>query len=139
MEKTTFAQWAIIELFGHQRIAGRVTEQTIGGCSFVRVDVPAVGKEQAFTKLFGQGAIYAITFTDEQASTLAAEAMQDDGTEVRALLPRLRLEAGDRLEVARQPGVEGDIKRGPGGDLRHEFLQSSAGDHGMSTQGRQQV
>ena len=53
-----------------------MTEQTIGGCSFVRVDVPAVGKEQAFTKLFGQGAIYAITFTDEQASTLAAEAMQ---------------------------------------------------------------
>lgn len=75
-EKQTFEQWAIIEIFGHQRIAGRVTEQTIGGCSFVRVDVPAVGKEQAFTKLFGQGAIYAITFTDEAAATLAAGAIQ---------------------------------------------------------------
>ena len=75
-EKQAFDQWAIIEIFGHQRIAGRVTEQTIGGCSFVRVDVPAVGKEQAFTKLFGQGAIYAITFTDEAAATLAAGAIQ---------------------------------------------------------------
>jgi hypothetical protein len=35
-------QWAIVEIFGHQRIAGRLTEQTIGGCSFVRVDVPAL-------------------------------------------------------------------------------------------------
>ena len=37
-----FEQWAIVEIFGHQRIAGKVTEQTIGGCSFVRVDVPAL-------------------------------------------------------------------------------------------------
>ncbi len=72
----TFDQWAIIELFGHSRIAGRVTEQTIGGCSFVRVDVPAVEGEQPFTKLYGQGAIYAITFTDEAAATLAARAIQ---------------------------------------------------------------
>jgi hypothetical protein len=75
-EQQKFDQWAIVEIFGHQRIAGRVTEQTIGGCSFVRVDVPAVGEEQPFTKLFGQGAIYAITFTDEQAATLAANAIR---------------------------------------------------------------
>ncbi|WP_225031773.1 hypothetical protein [Paraburkholderia sp. XV] len=71
-----FDQWAIIELFGHQRIAGRVTEQTIGGCSFVRVDVPAfeavgsIAATQAFTKLFGQGAIYAVNFVDEDAARL---------------------------------------------------------------------
>lgn len=75
-EQQTFEQWAIVELFGHQRIAGRVTEQAIGGCSFIRVDVPAAAKEQAFTKLFGQGAIYAITFTDEAAATIMAGAIQ---------------------------------------------------------------
>ena len=32
--------WAIVEIFGHQRIAGFLSEQTIGGQSFVRVDVP---------------------------------------------------------------------------------------------------
>lgn len=69
-------QWAIVEIFGHTRIAGLVSEQTIGGCAFVRVDVPALGEEQAFTKLFGQGAIYAITFVDEAAAKLAARAIR---------------------------------------------------------------
>lgn len=74
MDAQKFEQWALVELFGHQRIAGRVSEQTIGGCSFVRVDVPeltaAEGKPatQALTKLFGQGAIYGITFMDEAAA-----------------------------------------------------------------------
>ncbi|MDD2657785.1 MAG: hypothetical protein PHD04_03970 [Candidatus Pacebacteria bacterium] len=45
-----FDEWAIIDLFGHQKIAGRVSEQQIGGASFVRVDVPL---EPPFTKLFG--------------------------------------------------------------------------------------
>jgi len=68
-----FEQWAILELFGHQRTAGLVTEQTIGGTSFVRVDVPAVDGKQGFTKLYGQGAIYAITFVDEETGRAAAK------------------------------------------------------------------
>ncbi|CAG4887744.1 hypothetical protein [Paraburkholderia saeva] len=77
-----FEQWAIVELFGHQRIAGRVTEQAIGGSSFVRVDVPAcepigsIAATQAFTKLYGQGAIYAISFVDEAAAQMVARELR---------------------------------------------------------------
>jgi hypothetical protein len=39
-EQDKFDSWAVVELFGHQQIAGRVTEASIGGCSFLRVDVP---------------------------------------------------------------------------------------------------
>jgi len=67
-----FEAWAIVEMFGHQRIAGRVSEQQVGGCAFVRVDVPAVEGCPAFTKLLGQGAIYAITITDEETATVVA-------------------------------------------------------------------
>lgn len=83
-------QWAIIELFGHQRIAGAVSEQTFGGSSLVRVDVPVVeiedrrfDREQdkwvpfrrtipAHTRSFGPGAIYSINWCDEPAARVAA-------------------------------------------------------------------
>jgi hypothetical protein len=65
MEPTKFEAWAIIDLFGHSQIAGHVTEQVIGGETFIRVDVPAREGTGAFTKLFGKGAIYSMTISDE--------------------------------------------------------------------------
>ncbi|HUX16647.1 MAG TPA: hypothetical protein VMW52_09260, partial [Phycisphaerae bacterium] len=56
-----FCEWCIVELFGHQRMAGLVSEATIGGCAFVRVDVPAAEGAAAYTRFLGQGAVYAMT------------------------------------------------------------------------------
>ena len=70
----TFKEWCIVELFGHQRIAGLVSEQAVGGCNFIRVDVPQIGKRPALTRLFGQGAIYSMTPTTETLARRAAEA-----------------------------------------------------------------
>jgi hypothetical protein len=72
MQQEKFDQWAVIELFGHQQIAGRVSEAQIGGCPFVRVDVPEIGEQKGFTKFYGNGAIYAITITDEESARAAA-------------------------------------------------------------------
>lgn len=72
METETFDQWAIVEIMGHQRLAGRVTEQVIGSTSFIRVDVPAVNDNQPFTRLLGGGAIYAISIVDEETARAAA-------------------------------------------------------------------
>lgn len=56
-----FECWAVLELFGHVRLAGRVTEASIGGCSFLRVDVHKQDGEIDFTRYFGNGAIYSMT------------------------------------------------------------------------------
>lgn len=73
-ESTQFEQWCLVEIYGHQKYAGKVTEQTIGGCNFVRVDVPATARTGPFTKLFGQGAIFSMTPIEEDvAHTLAAQ------------------------------------------------------------------
>jgi hypothetical protein len=78
-ETKTFESWAIVEVMGHRQFAGFVTEQAIGGASFVRVDVPAVQAEgedlPAFTKLLGAASIYAISpCTEETAHAFAVRA-----------------------------------------------------------------
>lgn len=74
MENTRegFEQFAIVEIMGHQTYAGLVTEQVIGGSSFVRVDVPAIGEDPGFTKLFGASSIYCITPTSEEFARAVA-------------------------------------------------------------------
>jgi hypothetical protein len=59
--------FAIVDLFGHTTLAGHVSETTIGGCPFVRVDIPGIeGESQPVTKLYGNGAIYGMTLVSEE-------------------------------------------------------------------------
>jgi hypothetical protein len=62
--ETKFDQWCILDLFGHQRTAGHVTEATIGGCAFLRIDVPE--GEGYRTEYYGQGAIYSMRPVSEE-------------------------------------------------------------------------
>lgn len=64
----SFECWAVLELFGHVRLAGKVTEASIGGCSFIRVDVPKADGEIDFTRYFGNGAIYSMTPVTEEVA-----------------------------------------------------------------------
>ncbi len=61
-----FEAWAVIELFGHTRLAGKVTEATLGGCAFLRVDIPEANGKPGFTKYLGNGAIYSMTPVSEE-------------------------------------------------------------------------
>ena len=72
-DQNGFSNYCIVELFGHQKIAGHVTEQVIAGQGFVRVDVPETKRHPAFTRLFGSGAIYSITPVSEEIAKQAAE------------------------------------------------------------------
>ena len=96
MEKNTFDQWAIVEIMGHQRFAGRVTEQSVGGCNFVRVDIPAIDDKQAFTKLFGQASIYCITPVDEETAKAAAGQFNQQPVEEWSARRMLGIEATNR-------------------------------------------
>ena len=66
MSTQEFNEWCLVELFGHSKLAGIVTEATIGGCQFVRVDVPEIDGIPAFTKFYGQGAIYSMSPATEE-------------------------------------------------------------------------
>ena len=71
-----FKLFAVVELFGHTRISGTVTEQTIGSASFIRVDVPETKKQPEFTRILNPSAIYAINPVTEEVMNEMAEQIQ---------------------------------------------------------------
>lgn len=94
-EQDKFECWAIVEVMGHRQFAGHVSEQAIGGVSFVRVDVPEVvaGDETlpAFTKLLGAGSIYAISPCTEETA--------------RAFVSKIRVRSFSTYEAPRLPAL----------------------------------
>lgn len=71
----TIDTWAIVELFGHGRIAGKIYEKPIAGTNMLVVDVPETKKQGAFTRMLGGAAIYAINPCTEELARLAAESI----------------------------------------------------------------
>lgn len=104
-------QFCVIDLFGHSKIAGKVSEQAIGGQSFIRVDVPAIEGQPAFTKFYGQGAIYSITPVDESTCLLAAKSYQVAPIDIyRLVIPeRYKLLEPEDFEDENEPDGNGDI------------------------------
>lgn len=82
-EKSTFAEWVILELMGHRRLAGWLTEQEIGGQAFLRLDVftgapsqkldEAEREEPAATQFYSASAVYCITPTTEDLARRVAQ------------------------------------------------------------------
>jgi DNA polymerase-3 subunit epsilon len=71
-----FDMHCVVELFGHSRISGKVTEQAIGGATFLRIEVPKTTKREGFTRFYGAGAIYSITPVDEKVAAAMAESLE---------------------------------------------------------------
>lgn len=91
-EAQNFDQWCVVELFGHQVIAGKVSEQVIGGSAFIRVDVPETDSQVAFTRFYGNGAIYSMTPVSEEVAKLAIKRYEP--RPVTIYIPDLQLSAG---------------------------------------------
>ena len=86
--------WAIVEIMGHSRFAGRVSECQAFGAPLIRVEVPEVDDQPAFEKHFGAAAIFAITPCDEAYARAAAQAFRSRPlalVELSAIVPRAAL------------------------------------------------
>ncbi|MBN1287870.1 MAG: 3'-5' exonuclease [Anaerolineae bacterium] len=127
-EKTPFAQWVVLELFGHKKIAGKVTEETLAGKGFLRIDVPEAEGLPGFTRYYGPEAIYSITPCDEQTARLAV--MQLRSEPVTVYIPPAALGAGrasysDRYDWDEDD--EGDDDEGDDGDDTIEIEREDFG------------
>ncbi len=110
-EEKAFESWGMLELFGHQRLAGKLSEAVVGGCHFLRIDVPAVGAVPEYTRFFTQGAIYCMTPMAEPVARRLAANLQ--AVPVHAYDLRPPEPTSHQLEFT---GVDAGAARRPPGD-----------------------
>lgn len=71
--KVAFETWAVVELMGHVRLAGRLTEENLFGSALGRIDIPVGdGTDEFITQYFGGGSVYRITPVSEEAARQVA-------------------------------------------------------------------
>ena len=105
--------FAVVEVMGHNVYAGLVSDFTLGGAAFIRVDVPEIPERvekrrtwdydkneyvpqdaviagaPAYTKIIGTGSIYAITpCTEEVARRVADQRRQNPVNVIDLVSPK---------------------------------------------------
>lgn len=92
-----FESWAIVEMLGHKKLAGFVSEQTIAGAALIRVDVPATPEDTrsgdawpataGYTKLIGVGSVYCLTPCSEEVARRAAREIERMNDPIPVYIP----------------------------------------------------
>lgn len=119
-----FETWAIVELMGHRKLAGKVSEAIIAGAPLLRIDVPEVpganggATVAGFTQFYGAASIYCLTPCSESVARMIAQArreqpiqqyelaalpapprVRDANGESRTLIPRMNREQVESLHL----------------------------------------
>lgn len=66
---SAFKEWCILELMGHRKLGGLVSEQQIAGAVFLRIDIYS-SEEVLASQLYSPAAVYCITPCDETIARL---------------------------------------------------------------------
>lgn len=66
MSVPAYEGWAILELMGHRRLGGYVSEVELAGSRMLRIDVH--DGDESFTQFYGGGSIYCLTPTSEETA-----------------------------------------------------------------------
>jgi hypothetical protein len=110
-ESEAFQGWAIVELMGHVKLAGKLSEQKLAGMSFLKLDIPAkpgtaVEGEFSATQFINPSSVYRIHPTTEDVARAVADSIAPDPVsrwEVKALMPSPALDQSRAAAAAPLP------------------------------------
>lgn len=71
-QPTAYEGWAVLEVMGHRRLAGYVTEVTQFGARMIRIDVPAEDDGQPVTQFYGGPSIFCVSPVSEESARAVA-------------------------------------------------------------------
>lgn len=116
-EQDKFQGWAIVELMGHRRLAGMVTEVSVAGAGMLRVDIPTKGDgDFTLTQFYPPSSLYALTPVAEDIARAVAKATASSPVHSwempRALPPAIDAEVDDSDDrvVVGTVGVDRDAE-----------------------------
>lgn len=96
VEKEKLEQYAVIEMMGHRKIVGKITESDIAAGSLLKVTVLGKDGVPDRTEYIGTGSIYCLTIVDEESAKLVAAANAPEPTWAWGIAPqRAALTSGD--------------------------------------------
>ena len=96
-EEVEFGEWAIVELFGHRRAAGYVTQAQFPA-GWVRLEIPEVNGHAAVTQLYNPSALYGLHPVGEAIARQAAESFRPQPVQ-RWELPAAEVEDPEPREI----------------------------------------
>jgi hypothetical protein len=106
MEEAELSGWGLVEIMGHQRIAGRLSERSIAGTNLLQVDIPLSDEPEHFrTPFVGGGSIYALYPTDEKTARALAKRPGTRPTYQYDVEQQLRIEQRAADNAAAEPRV----------------------------------
>jgi hypothetical protein len=97
-DKEGFKEWAILELMGHRKLAGLVSEQELGGTNLIRIDVPTA--DGFATQFYGAAALYCLTPCSEAVARAFAKGAQPEPVhrwELPGIEPKHQVDIGDEF------------------------------------------
>jgi hypothetical protein len=105
IEMNDFGAWAILELMGHVKLAGYITEEELFGSKIGRIDIPGENGQTAVTQYFGGHTVYRLTPVTEDVARAFAIGHQP------APVTRWELKTVELPETA-GPGYRDDYEDG---------------------------
>lgn len=90
-QRESYAGWTVLELFGHRRLAGYVSEVQVAGAGFVRIQIPGDNGEWAAEQSYGPAAIYSITPCTEEVARAMVKRGAASGEITQFSLPEPRV------------------------------------------------
>lgn len=67
-----FQCWAVVDLMGHSKTAGLISEQSIAGKGMIRIDIPDKSGEIRVTRFYSPDAVYSLAPVDKQIAVAYA-------------------------------------------------------------------
>jgi hypothetical protein len=98
VEKEKLESYAVIEMMGHRKIVGKISESDIGGSALLKVSVLGKNAEPDRTEYIGIGSIYCLTIVTEEAAKAVAVTNAPEPTWAWGIKPQPVLTSGEYHE-----------------------------------------